>query len=1341
MKKRLLTIVTCTMLGALCAFGLTACGHEHSYTSVVTPPTCTTEGFTTHTCECGDSYTDTTVPVVDHSFTNYVSDGNATYDADGTKTATCDNCSATDTIADAGSRLKGTVRIVYGNGTADKVITEYKGTAVGTIADPTKTGYTFAGWDKEIPATVGEGETVITAKWTVNQYKIVLVYGNGVADKEIVKDYGTVITEVLPDELIKTGYTFAGWDKDMPATMGAEDVTITAKWDINQYKVTLVYGNGTQDKVITQDYNTDITEVLPDGLTKTGYTFAGWDKDMPAKMTQDVTITAKWTVNQYTITIKLNNGEDDIVITQDYDTVIDAIEEPTKEHYKFTGWDKDIPAKMPVVEDTLEINALYTLDIKDEDVEFETVGYVTDEDDILVLDEIGEYEAESMEAIMIGGVVLTAEQYSVTDNAIVFNQSVVTEYLGSYQTAYVLADGIAGAVEILFANKALDDALEVEEAFDYGDQQLGDVFERNDNTYVLTDDVDMTGVVMNNRMLAAGKTTVTYTDNGDGTYTYDKTTSTASDVGFGGIFDGRGHVISNVTVEMTNWSLGQHIVDEAGKKSYINAQAMGFFSNILEGAVIKNVAFTNVAGTGKVNNNFGLTGIMGNRNAGTIENVYFGFKADNVIARGPIAGYDNTAVLKNVVVDYPMTNYSISGHLESAYNASKDNYYATYAYGYGAFGSGNSPMNKNVNYENVFIVSPMPVNLYKGTGGYSTIQNMVYAENETELKVLTYNYTVKVDGVNTPKTLTYQLGTTVADAIAAETETGDAHTFQVAGIRRYDNAAAMGADTDYVQKLVETGLFKVVDGQVMWHSLKPVVEITEATDFDAAEGKLLSTVLADKEILSAKVNGEELAVENGKIVGVPELNNLTSETQNFVISIETEETVYNFTNAIYWASVINDQAELVAALDYDYSADNKNNFGFYKLGNGVNIDANDCAIKVYNANGALTSGKLIDYSDMKDAGTWNGVSAVVGFAGIFDGAGYTIDFNKTIGSDFGLFGAFGTGAQVGIKQPVTVKNLAIIDIGGVNWKPILAQFGAIHTYNKGVLLENLYITWEKDSIMAGLIYEPVGKGNVINNVVVDIENNRQYGAVAAGYANKAVYGEAISDKTLLANGYYGGTLFYNLRRGDKGIETTVTNFISLGKGGLGYTNNNFKTFYKSTANGDGTYAHVLKNGGWSGTACNPEAYYLYAGNQEYGDQARMTGMKAGFAEIAKNYANGTKIEGYYCAACGQVFALEEGNCTTCVVEETPVALTKSADLWNEAISYTWKTTKISEVNNANVGTTGEVVVAGASKYDSTSEMKAAYEVNNEIFASFTGETGNGLWKVVEGKLTWVGAAA
>ena len=80
--------------------------HTHSYTTeVTTNPTCIDKGFTTYTCSCGDNYKDNFVKELGHEFINYLSDNNATTKKDGTKTAKCERCDATNTIVDESTKL------------------------------------------------------------------------------------------------------------------------------------------------------------------------------------------------------------------------------------------------------------------------------------------------------------------------------------------------------------------------------------------------------------------------------------------------------------------------------------------------------------------------------------------------------------------------------------------------------------------------------------------------------------------------------------------------------------------------------------------------------------------------------------------------------------------------------------------------------------------------------------------------------------------------------------------------------------------------------------------------------------------------------------------------------------------------------------------------------------------------------------------------------------------------------------------------------------------------------------------------------------------------------------
>lgn len=80
--------------------------HVHEYVDKVVAPTCTKKGYTIHTCSCGDSFKDSETKALGHRFDSYVSNGNATCEKDGTKTAVCENgCGEKDTVKDSGSAL------------------------------------------------------------------------------------------------------------------------------------------------------------------------------------------------------------------------------------------------------------------------------------------------------------------------------------------------------------------------------------------------------------------------------------------------------------------------------------------------------------------------------------------------------------------------------------------------------------------------------------------------------------------------------------------------------------------------------------------------------------------------------------------------------------------------------------------------------------------------------------------------------------------------------------------------------------------------------------------------------------------------------------------------------------------------------------------------------------------------------------------------------------------------------------------------------------------------------------------------------------------------------------
>ena len=113
-------------------------------------------------------------------------------------------------------------------GSAVAPITQGYGTTINALAAPTKTGYTFMGWNPALPATMPAGDMTIKAQWRINRYTVTFDTDGGSEIAPITQDYGTDIT--APADPTRGGYTFIGWDKAIPATMPAGDMTITAKW-------------------------------------------------------------------------------------------------------------------------------------------------------------------------------------------------------------------------------------------------------------------------------------------------------------------------------------------------------------------------------------------------------------------------------------------------------------------------------------------------------------------------------------------------------------------------------------------------------------------------------------------------------------------------------------------------------------------------------------------------------------------------------------------------------------------------------------------------------------------------------------------------------------------------------------------------------------------------------------------------------------------------------------------------------------------------------------------------------------------------------------------------------
>ena len=159
-------------------------------------------------------------------------------------------------------------------------------------ADPTLKGYTFAFWylgEDEQNATAYDFDTpvteniTLTAKWNINKYTVTFdSYGGTPVPPAQEVEYG--LTATKPADPTLKGYTFAFWylgEDEQNATAYdfdtpvTENITLTAKWNINKYTVTFDSYGGTPVPP-AQEVEYGLTATEPAAPEKTGYTFDGW---------------------------------------------------------------------------------------------------------------------------------------------------------------------------------------------------------------------------------------------------------------------------------------------------------------------------------------------------------------------------------------------------------------------------------------------------------------------------------------------------------------------------------------------------------------------------------------------------------------------------------------------------------------------------------------------------------------------------------------------------------------------------------------------------------------------------------------------------------------------------------------------------------------------------------------------------------------------------------------------------------------------------------------------------------------------------------------------------------
>ena len=241
-----------------------------------------------------------------------------------------------------------------------------------TIVNPTKEGYTFEGWYLDgnfstllNTSALSYGEMTLHAKWSLATYILKFVDEFGVTIQSFEYEYGADLSSLELPTPSKIGYTFIEWDTQIPTSMPASDVTITARYSINQYTVTFDTQGGSFIASISQEFNSVFSK--PADPIKEGYSFGGWYRDLndttPYSFTvihpENITLFAKWNINSYTVNF-VNDGK--IIQTSNhiYQSPLHiTVPTPPSEKigHTFLGWSDELPVIMPASD--VFIHALY----------------------------------------------------------------------------------------------------------------------------------------------------------------------------------------------------------------------------------------------------------------------------------------------------------------------------------------------------------------------------------------------------------------------------------------------------------------------------------------------------------------------------------------------------------------------------------------------------------------------------------------------------------------------------------------------------------------------------------------------------------------------------------------------------------------------------------------------------------------------------------------------------------------------------------------------------------------------------------------------------------------------
>ena len=244
-----------------------------------------------------------------------------------------------------------TVTFVDYDNTELKKETVEHGKAATAPADPKREGYTFKGWDKDFSNITAD--LTVKAQYAINVYTVTFLDKDGNTLKTEKVEYGKSAT--APEAPVIAGWTFAGWDKAFNVVKS--DLTVQATYTKNPvYTVTFKDYDGSIIAEVKVEEGK--SAVKPDDPIREGYTFTGWDKKFD-NVTSDLTVTAQYTINVYTVTFVDKDGKTIKTEKVEWGKAATAPEAPAVEGYHFTGWDKTFDN----VTSDLTVKAQYAINV------------------------------------------------------------------------------------------------------------------------------------------------------------------------------------------------------------------------------------------------------------------------------------------------------------------------------------------------------------------------------------------------------------------------------------------------------------------------------------------------------------------------------------------------------------------------------------------------------------------------------------------------------------------------------------------------------------------------------------------------------------------------------------------------------------------------------------------------------------------------------------------------------------------------------------------------------------------------------------------------------------------